>query len=67
MIYDKNTEAGCAMVRWTEDSGDKKCTRITCNYGQANLAGRPTYVKGGDMCSDCSTCDDLDFPGLCAE
>lgn len=28
MVHDKNTSVGCAMVRWTENNGTKKCVQV---------------------------------------
>lgn len=32
LIHDKSYAVGCAAVQWTEDNGNMKVTRITCNY-----------------------------------
>ncbi|CRL08248.1 CLUMA_CG020871, isoform A [Clunio marinus] len=66
MVYDKNIRVGCAIVEWTENEGNKKLSRLTCNYLKANMANEPLYSKG-DVCSDCKVCDYDDFIGLCVE
>jgi len=45
LIHDQNTHVGCAAAEWTEDNGDKKYTKVTCNYLKANYAGRPVYER----------------------
>lgn len=66
LVHDKNTNVGCAAVEWTEDNGEKKATRITCNYIKANYFKKTLY-DAGPTCSDCSVCDEEDFLGLCIE
>lgn len=66
LIHDQNTSVGCAMVRWTEENGSKKCVRVTCNYRKANYGNQPVYDKG-QPCSKCNVCDEEEYLGLCIE
>jgi hypothetical protein len=68
MVHDKNFEMGCAAVEWTEDDGEKKATRITCNYIKGAYGNKPVYTPlptGSEFCSGCEICDEDEFYGLC--
>lgn len=64
MIHDKSVLFGCSVVEWTEDNGNKKFTRVSCDYQKANYAYKPVYERG-IACSGCAVCDEDDFYGLC--
>lgn len=64
MIHDKVYDVGCALVQWTEDDGQRKCTRMTCNYAKAHYLHQSVYAFG-KPCEDCLVCDEDEFYGLC--
>jgi len=64
MIHDLNTRVGCSMVDWTDENGERMWYKITCNYFKSHFIGQPVYVAG-ELCSNCNSCDEDDFAGLC--
>lgn len=57
------------MAQWTEEKGDKKVTRVTCNYCISHMGNKPVYIKAqtNTACDDCTICDDTDYPTVCLD